>query len=203
MKKKILIGLIIILILALGGIVTYAVIHNENSKIAILEEKNFDEDDSIVENNSNNEIGDNYLEKEAESQETEENQTIAQVTEEKVQKIETNNKTETKVNKTQKNNTDNNSSKNVNGNNKSNTQRVENNAKTTTTTVNTNSNDTKSSHHEESKHVHSKVGTMGKWFASLDELVAEYNRECEKWEKLYASKKITKDEFEKNCPYRL
>ncbi len=51
------------------------------------------------------------------------------------------------------------------------------------------------------KHVHSDVGTMGKWFSSYDELVAAYNEECDKWVKLYRNNEITKEEFEKNCPF--
>lgn len=48
-----------------------------------------------------------------------------------------------------------------------------------------------------------EVGNSNKWYATKDEAIADYKNKRAYWGELWESYKIEKDEYLKNCPYRL
>ena len=205
MKKKIFIGVIILLLLFILMICIYinVVRYNDISKIASTQEENANKDLNLE--NIENEIEENILL--TENKEIQEN---------KVQE-ETKENTVSSSNKTKKKN-------NVNTNKKqetkqdvkvANTNKEENQQPTNknTTTQNDSKKETSSSQDTDKKQETERctnvnnhfldAGNSNKWFNTEEEAIAYYDTEQKKWGDLYRNNEISYEEYTKKCPYRL
>lgn len=205
MKKKIFIGVIILLLLFILMICIYinVVRHNDISKIASTQKENVNKDLNLE--NIENEIEENILLTENKEikenkvqEETKENTVSSSNKTEKKNNVNTNEKQETKQDV------------NVTNTNKEEKQQLTN---KNTTTKDDNKKETSSSQDTNKKQETERctnvnnhfldAGNSNKWFNTEEEAIAYYDAEQKKWGDLYRNNKISYEEYTKKCPYRL